>query len=300
MKKTIYFLCALAGLNAAFAQSVTLQQGNGAADAASVGNKATITQSGGSSVVNLQYGMEGQATITQTALEVNDNNISVVQTGNDNNATVDQIGQLNSISLLQLNAAAALTGGNVATITQSGENNKVHAEQATGNAPETPVYGNHLSISQTADNGLIEVYQIGGVGGNNAFLTQESDNSIIRVIEKGSYNSATVNQNGGAYNNVYLELDNTTAATTLGNNATITQTGTGNVFQVKFIGDNNQINVEQVGNNNYLTDGFGTFGIGEFKGSNNTINAIQHGDNLHGWINLEANNSIINVTSIAY
>ena len=295
MKKTIYFLIAFASVNVVYGQHVSVIQTDGGKK-----NTATVTQQGGTSINNIQNGVEGQVTINQSSQTVNDNNITIDQDGNVNSGTLNQSGQSNSIILKQDNNTDALVGGNIANIIQSGQGNTVRAEQVTGAAPQSPAYGNHLSISQTADGGNIEVLQTGTIGGNNAFINQESNYSILRVIENGAYNSANVTQTAGAYNNVYLELDNSGTATSIGNNATLLQSGTGNVFQVRFIGDNNQINVEQVGNNNLLTNAYNSYGIGELRGSNNTVNAIQHGNNLSGFINMDANNSTINVTSVAY
>ena len=211
MKKTIYFLSFLAGLNVAYAQSGTLSltQGYG-----TEGNKATLTQVGGTVIINQQYGKGGEATLTQTPNGYDDAQLFVGQYGHGNTAKADQSGLNNRISLDQISGAPVSTKkGNVADITQTGDGNAIDATQVSG--ASTGLHANVLDIKQIGDNSYINVNQRGvALAGNTSILKQFGDDHYIMVEQKGAYNTTAITQDG-KNNWAYHLQDNSTSALTL-------------------------------------------------------------------------------------
>lgn len=151
-----------------------------------------------------------------------------------NNATVKQLGNINEANISQIYQAGASTDINSATITQTGNNNKVPDLQQRG-------AGNRFTITQVgyrnrtsaftdqggsdgtavpSYDGVIEITQIG------------NENFVDDADQLGTGNELYINQgtDGAPGNNNYVTVD-----------AQVSIGGTGNRIRITQIGDNNAV-----------------------------------------------------------
>lgn len=228
------------------------------------GATATITQNSGSG------GFDNTAAINQSA---GLNNAELRQTGNNLQAFIVQSSFPNNDARLeQQPLSTAFSTYNYASITQSGDNNKVQNTSAGGaNAlgdKNNPVSsyaqqggaGNTMIVQQTGSGGIAGIYQDGGT------TSAYNSNNYLNLNQGGTGNFANMAQIG-------------TLIT-----ANTTQSGTGNSSQSDQQGDNLTVNVQQsVGNNLSLITQRGAFQTANVTqstgGNSSNVNQSGNGPN---------------------
>ncbi|MCL3880774.1 hypothetical protein [Marivita sp. GX14005] len=250
-------------------------------DQIGLGNDATVTQSGGtgSGSVVLQTGDNDIATVVQSDTGGSDTNSSTIQQlggSGTQTATVTQSYNGSGLENTALIVQDSTQGGNVAAVTQDGDDNFADARQGPGAAVNcfdpfgcsgtTPaaITNSDTNIVQSGTNNSATTTQIVGSNGG--------DNNRAAIDQNGLSNNASILQGTGAVANTWF-IPNP-ASTDNDNLADILQDGDGNASIIAQGGESGVAFSSQFGNDN-SSDIVQSGGI---PGLGNATTVVQDGD----------------------
>ena len=242
-------------------------------------NQATVQQNGSDNMSTVKQGFDGQgqnnaeAMIQQTGSE----NMATIKqrawAGRDNDHTVEQNGSSNSAQV------DAFNGGNTGSIEQIGNTNEALMQHGAAKFGEA-------TIQQYGDENYARARQFQGEN-NSATIKQgnsayESNGNYGDIRQEGSGNTASFSLKRGDDNDVSVSQDGDqnyseySVASGDANKIDVSVGGSANRTRFSIDSDwpsfssSNTLYVDKDGDTNYFT--------GSIKGSGNTVDVTQHGD----------------------